>query len=118
MNRLPTGIDLSFFNGQTFMQMCIGRHDLQLNFDEGVSISVESVIGIFNVHGAETRCEDLTKAASLLTDLLDVAVVSASGTLDGTLHLEFERGQRVSIYDTKDHYESYVIKHHGQVIVV
>ena len=118
MNRLPVGVDLSFFHGQRLIQLCIGKHELQLNFDEGVTISVESVIGLAKAQHAETRCEDLTQAVPLLTGLLNLAIASATGTSEGTLQLEFEDGRRLSIYDSGRQYESYTIKHRGQIIVV
>ncbi len=118
MNRLPAHIDLSFFHGQRLMQVCVGAHDLLLHFDEGVSISIESEVACTSTDGTRTRYDDLTRATPFVIAFLDRSIVSAQGTPDGTLHLEFDDRRHFHVYDSNEHYESYVITHGDQTIVV
>jgi uncharacterized protein DUF6188 len=98
--------------------VCVGAHDLQLHFDEGVSVSVESVVTCVTADGEEIRYEDLIKTAPCPLSFLHRTIVFAYATRDGTLQLEFDGKRRVSIYDSNERYESYVIKYKDGSIVV
>lgn len=99
MNGLPPNIDLSFFRGQSLIQVCVGAHDLHLHFDEGVSVSIESTVACFGPDSRKSPKDDLKDAAPFVIALLNRVIVSAQGTADGTLHLEFD-DRRSSMFMT------------------
>ena len=118
MYGLPIDIDLGFFSARTLIQVCIGAHDLILNFDGGVSVTVMSCIGVAGFKGTIRRHEDFRQAASVLVTLIDRTVASAQREGAGTLHLTFQGGGTLLIYDDTNEYESYVVTNGGQLLVV
>jgi hypothetical protein len=120
MNGLPTTTDVSFFAGQRLIQGCFGQNDLILNFDETehISIVVTSSIGCIDSGGVSRRVVDFKTEAPFLLDLLGIPVLSAEVRPAGTLRVYFEGGSQIEIYDDSDQFESYVISHSGERIVV
>ena len=118
MYGLPSTLDLSFLCGKTLLQICVGGADLILNFDGDVSITVTSSVGWTNAQKAHDVYEDFSKAVSVVATLLNKPVVSSRGNPSGTLTLEFLGGVTLELYDDSKQYESYVIKHGSDVIVV
>jgi len=111
-------VDLDFFLGKTLIQVCIGANDCNLNFDDGLRISVTSVIGCVESNNVYRKYEDFRQAAPNLVALLDRVVMSAREVTGGTLSIEFRGGGRLDIYDDSKEYESYVIRHKDKQIVV
>lgn len=118
MYGLDRNVDLSFFNGKTLLQACFGVHELILNFDDGLSITVTSSLGICDKHDTLQICDDFRQAASSILAQLNRKVLSNKGEQNGTLTLFFEGGGIISLYDDSDKYESYVIKIGKNIIVV
>jgi hypothetical protein len=118
MYGLPKEIDLSFLVGRELLQVCFGRHDLNLNFDRNVHISVTSCIGYSGVQGDLCRQEDFAAASQFLTSLLSQTVLSVKGDDEGTLVLIFSGGPELFVYDNSKQYESYTIQHGEQIVVV
>jgi hypothetical protein len=118
MNGLPENVQLGFLVGQELIQVCAGRHEIQLHFDGGASISAEGVIVYVDSAGAETRFDRPSPATPVLLELLNQTIEAARGTSDGTLHLRFEGGECLNVYDSNESYESYTIRHQGGIIVV
>jgi hypothetical protein len=118
MNRLPSDLDLSFFKDKPLFQVCIGANELILNFDDYVSITVTSRIGLTGILASHDTYEDFSKAAPAVVALLNDVVVAAEGDSAGTLTLTFRSGIKLEFYDTSDHYESYLVKNGDKVIVV
>jgi hypothetical protein len=116
MYGLPRDVSLAFFEQRTLLQVCIGAHDLILNFD-GISVTVTSSIGLSDGHVVQ-RYQDFPQAAPALVTLLNQKITSAVGKDAGTLELLFIGGLTLSIYDDSKEYESYTIKNGGQLIVV
>jgi hypothetical protein len=116
MYGLPRGIDLSFFQQKSLLQVCFGLHDLILNFDD-VSVTVTSSIGISD-SATTQNCENFLQAAGPLTALLERRVTSASGDTAGTLKLDFDNDKSLFIYDDSRKYESYTIRYADKLIVV
>ena len=118
MHRLPPDIDLTFLREKPLFQVCIGQNEMILNFDESVSITVTSRIGITGRLEKFDTYEDFTKAAPAVLALLHDVVTAAEGDTDGTLTLTFRSGIKLEFFDTTERYESYLVKHGDKVIVV
>jgi len=110
-------VDLSFFKGATLVQICLGSNDLGLNFDiPSIQIMMQSEFGT-RVAGEERVFHNLTDG-HLLRSFLDREASEASWGEKGTLILTITGGGQVLIFDDSDQFESYTIRHSGQIIVV
>jgi hypothetical protein len=118
MYGLPPDLDLSFFNGRTLEQVCIGANELILNFDEYLSVTVVSRIGCSMGNDSQRFYDDFREAAALVVKFIGDTIVASKGDSVGTLTLEFTGGGRLSLFDDSKQFESYVIKHGESVIVV
>ena len=117
MYGLPQDIDLTFFVGQMLSQVCFSRHILILNFDDNVSISIESSIGFSSPNSDIQKNEDFCLMADTLLSLLEQKIISVHTDPNGTLTLCFANIALI-IYDDSSCYESYVIQNGMTVIVV
>ena len=118
MYGLPQDVNLAFFNDKTLLQACFGAHELILNFDGDVSLTVTSSVSCVAPDGTMQRYDDFCQAAAEVLALLNRTVLFAEGDAAGTLTLRFDGGQKLVIYDDSKAYESYIIKNGGQIIVV
>jgi hypothetical protein len=118
MYGIPSGMDLSFFNERTLIQVCIGAHDLILNFDGGVSVAVTSSVALATSAVPYHRQDDFREAASCLVRLIDRKVESAGSEGAGTLRIRFAGDDTLYIFDDSEQYESYTIKNRERLIIV
>ncbi|MDX9791896.1 MAG: hypothetical protein RBU24_00170 [Kiritimatiellia bacterium] len=118
MYGLEQNVDLGFFIGRTLLQACFGVHDLILNFDEDVCVTVTSSLGISDNNGQLRICDDFRQAASVILAQLNRTVLTVNGEPNGTLTLVFDGGERLAFYDDSDKYESYVIQFGKRIVVV
>jgi hypothetical protein len=118
MYGLPHDINLAFFSGKTLLQVCIGAHDLILNFDDDVCVTVTSSVACMDSSNTMRRYDDFGAGASTLAALLNQTVVSAQGDEVGTLTLRFNNGGMLAVYDDSKEYESYTIKNGEHLIIV
>ncbi len=118
MYGLPHNINLGFFDGKTLVQVCFGVHDLILNFDDDVSITVTSSLGYVDSSNNIHQHDDFRQIAVIVLALLNQSVLSAEGNDKGTLTLKFDGGGMLTIYDNSKKYESYTIKNGEQMIIV
>ena len=117
MYGLPKDLDLSFLKDAILLQVCIGENEVILNFDKGISITIESRFCFRSTSGNESIFEDAPSSAAFLVELLSDSITDVLGHLDGTLRLSFDTGETLSIYDDNAEYESYLIKH-GEIVIV
>ena len=118
MYGLPSRVSLSFLEGRTLLQVCIGLHDLILNFDGDTTITVCSSIGYSTMCGEVTHYVDFRQSANLLCMLLGKSILVARNGGGGTMALEVVNESTLYLYDDSADYESYMIKHGDQLIVV
>lgn len=119
MYRLPKDIDLSFFRARELLGIVFGLHQFQMQFDRSLLLSIEGRIE-HTLQKSVTSWDQgkpPISAASLLT-LLGLSVVSATGTEDGTLTLEFSNSDIVKVFDSNEGYESYQINNNDEIIIV
>ncbi len=118
MHGLPMNIDLCFIEVKKLEQVCIGEHQIILNFEDALSISIETAIHVHESDNNLRTFELLRDSAQSLCSLLGLCVQRAVGSPDGTLSLEFENGTRLVVYDDNENYESYQIRFGDKLIVV
>lgn len=117
MYKLPPDMSFSFLAERTLIQVCIGMHELILHFDNDISITVCSSIGLVGQSGQITEYVDFRQAAMPLCSLIGESITSAQNAGNGVLALQFNR-KSLNLYDDSDTYESYIIDNAGQCIVV
>jgi hypothetical protein len=118
MNGFPPNVDLGFISGRQLIQVCVGLHDLILNFDENVRLLVTSCISVSDAQGPDKRFEDFRDAVGEVARALGEKVRSAEAEDDRTLRIEFENGVWMRVFDDSDQFESFVIHGpSGEIIV-
>ena len=117
--RLPDDFALPSFRGACLVQIAIGQHQIQLNFDgKNRGVCIESRYAIEDpAHGRE-EFTTMPGGAAQLAALLGAHLDEVSGTCDGTLKLSFATGITLIIFDDSSHYESYQIHDGDRLIVV
>ena len=118
MYGLPDDIDLSFLEGATLLQVCLGENEVILRFDPDLSITIESTFRARTPARQEALFRDPRSAAAVLVELISDVITKAQGRTDGTLRLSFSRGGVLEIYDDSKQYESYQIQHGEDLYVV
>jgi len=115
MYGLKKGIDLSFLKDREVTQVAIGNFDAQFGFDEDVRISVWDTFDYFDGTTELSWKAEPTYAqvAARTVALLGATISSFEAHEDGTLHLAFSNGHRLTIPDSSKEYESYSITRPG-----
>jgi hypothetical protein len=118
MYGLPQSTDLSFLVGAEAIQVCVGAHSLQLQFSNEISIVCQCDM-VVQVDGllSEVSCDHPTSAVALFA-LLGNAIADIGRARRGDLILNFEAGTKLTVLDSSDQYESYVIWRAGDSIAV
>lgn len=112
MYGLPEGFDGTRLIGRFLLQISFGRYQIQLRFDEKVTIAVESGFVYRDSSTSAPRAidiPDLPATQSELLQLLHHKVVNAFGDKEGTLTLEFDHGAALQCLDDEPCYEAYQI---------
>jgi hypothetical protein len=110
MYGLPSNTNLSFLKGRELLQLCIGRHQVQLRFDGDVTISLE---GEFTLDGQRHAVGD----GHRLHVLLGLGIETTRPEGRGDIVLSFDQHTLV-LHDSKASYESYELRGPGIDIVV
>ena len=118
MYGLKSGTDLNFLKGRTLIQACFGPHDLILNFDENVSISIWSALSLGQSRARPQRHSAFAEVSREVLGLLEKEVLEVGWTPGGTVSLTFEGHQHLELYDDNAGYESYAISGPAGLIVV
>ena len=118
MYGLPSGTNLDFIKGTSLIQACFGPHDLVLNFDEKVSISISSSVAVGRVGTSPVRAAKFEAISHDILGLLNRAVQNVTWTQNGTVSLIFEGNELLEIYDDSTNYESYPVRGPMGLIVV
>jgi hypothetical protein len=118
MYGLASGTNLDFFKGKTLLQACFGPHDLILNFDEGVSISIYSSLAVGPRGTNLVRDSAFETVSQEILRLLNKQVTEVSWTQSGTFSLTFEGNNLLELYDDSPNYESYTISSSIGLLIV
>ena len=109
MYGIPKTIDFSFLLGKMVEQVCLGQYQTQIHLDDA-NISIECKHTLFIAEGLrkitwerdEFPSEGISK---LLGQTLSRVAVEDSGALEFT----FSKGDRLSLFDDSEQYESFQI---------
>jgi hypothetical protein len=114
---LEPGLDLSFWSGASLDQVAIGLHQVQLIFDQQISLSVE---GDYRVGDASEMVtfSDATSGASHIVRLLGLNVLRAIDAGQGVLRVEFSGGLFFEAVDSSDLFESYNFHNGSDLYIV
>lgn len=104
--------------GRVLEQLCFGRHELILNFDDGLSITVEGAAGITLAGDSESVVADPLDIASVLVGLISDTVRTTEVKDARSFSIEFARGQVLRLIDSSERYESFQVRHGDRLIVV
>jgi hypothetical protein len=116
MNGLPENVNFDFFVGRELGGITFGRWQIIFLFDQEVELSVESEFEL-DEGKSRKRFSDPLLAAHQLVQLIGSTVTDVGARTDGTLILTWGSGQRMTVFDSAEHYESYQV-HHGKAIWV
>jgi hypothetical protein len=117
MNGLPTDLDLTPFLGAEVLQVCIGRHQLQIHLHERIQVAVEGGCILRGASQPAMRIEQYGESASSLCRLIGAEVRSASRTDDGGLLLQLSNDLEFQALNDSKQFESFQI-HFGDKVYV
>jgi hypothetical protein len=118
MHKLPSNVDLKFLLDATLLQVCVGAYEVILNFDDDISITVESSFVLGAVGGDRERFDQFPTAAQALAGLLHMRVTQVKYKTDSNLYLQFSDGFEVEVDGGDPAYECYLIRHGEREFVV
>lgn len=101
MGELNTA-DIQFLVGKHLLQVAVGQHQVQLHFDDNVSISIECALCCAGV-----TTSDATHQGKLLIDLLGLVIVSGRIDDDDRLTITFGNGTEVTLIPDDPRFEAY-----------
>jgi Family of unknown function (DUF6188) len=122
MYGLPKDFDGSRLVGRFLQQICYGLYQIQLHFDERLTIAIESTLlyrdSAMASDPKRIHIPDVPTLRSDLLQLLHHAITNASGDQEGTLAMEFDNGHVLQCLDDQPGYEAYEIKMGDESIIV
>ena len=118
MYGIPVGETFASIEGRVLAQLCFGRHELILNFDDGLSTTVEGALGITLAGAAESVVDDALDIASVLVDLISATVTAIEVNDPRSFSMGFAQGHIVRLVDSSERYESFQVRHGDRLIVV
>ena len=113
MHGLPDNVDLDFLLARQLTQVAVGQFEVQLNFDEGVSIAVFG-----ELERAGHRYAPGAATGQMLLDLLGRSVRAARGVAARHVQLDFDDGTTLLVRESDEPFESYTITGPDASIVV
>jgi hypothetical protein len=121
MYGLPKDFDCGRLVGRFLEQICYGLYQIQLRFDQALTISVESSFLYKDPAAPQPKRIDIPGGPAIqscLLHLLHHTIVKASGDDEGTLTLEFDNGHVLQCLENEGPYESYQINIGDRLIIV
>ncbi len=118
MYGIPEDFDWSFMIGQEVLQICIGRNEVIINFDN-ISITVECSFA----HSAESKDADfdgiLPLKATSLVSLIGYCPTRVIRQSQQLLEIHFSNREKLSLNDDSLQYESFIVNGaDGPLIIV
>lgn len=109
MYGIPKTIDLSFLLGKMVQQVCLGRYETQIRLDDA-NISIECRHTLFVAQDSQEIVWERDKFPSEgISKLLGQTLSGVTVEDSGALELTFSQGDRLSLFDDSEQYESFQI---------
>jgi hypothetical protein len=118
MYGLSKKTDLSFLIERQLEQVAIGLYQVQLNFDQDVSISLECKFDHTSNGKSLITSENLPSSASSLLQLIGSKLIRVENHGNGNIEIIFSDQSIVKIFDDSESYESYQISAPGINLIV
>ena len=119
MYKINKNISFDFLKGKMLQQICIGKYQMIFNFEDSVSVSIESKFTLKLSHDYYEQWESSSKNIPIrIFGLLDQKIVDVFVPNEMTLQLLFENGDEMMIYDSNNNYESFQVTHKTDTIIV
>jgi hypothetical protein len=118
MYGLNKNTDLSFLIQRQLEQVAIGLHQVQLNFDQDVSISLECQFDHISNGESLITSKNLPHSASSLLQLIGSKICEVENPGNGNIENIFSDQSIVKIFDNNESYESYQISAPGINLIV
>ncbi|WP_182112688.1 MULTISPECIES: DUF6188 family protein [unclassified Actinotalea] len=116
MYGLPPSTDLSALRGLLLTQVCVGQHEVNLNFEGECRIMVTST---FVMHSGGRETSDRSEILTEFIASLGKAIQSVEWNVAGTVRLRFAgRAATIDILDDEPNYESYEIQFKDRPLIV
>jgi hypothetical protein len=103
---------------QTLLQVCIGKYQVALRFDDAIVISIECDFELVSLATTNRAPTDRYANAAALLSLVDTKITSVATEGGTTLVLRFSNDQVLKIHDSNEGYESFQIHGPGIEIIV
>jgi hypothetical protein len=117
MKGLPTNVDLEPLFRARVIQLCFGENEVQVHFDKGARVVVESEMLYRTAASTETRISKYAAAATVLCRMPGQQVVTANREADGGLSLRFDGGDELHVLNDSVQCESFQIHIAGKTYV-
>jgi len=117
MYGLPKDFKGEFLVGRTLELICFAQYQVNLHFDENVSIVVESALSHQESSNSAIRRVKIPVAQSDLMVLLGHSILKAFGDDEGTLTIEFDNGRVLQCFDQPAYEAYHIIQGEDEIIV-
>lgn len=114
MYGLPKNFPYKSFQRVRLIQVCVGENDLQLHFDNDISLLITSSVRLLKDGG---NYSNFAAAATPVASLLGSEIVSSTSNGDKCLVLAFA-SDVLEIIDDSEKFESFVVKIGEQKFVI
>ena len=119
MYGLPDGFDCSIFSGRQLVRVCLGLHQIQLDFEPSMTLSMECEFEVtLSGDSARFQPQSYGEASIELYRLLGKTIVSAESGIDGRLQLVFSESCTLVVMDSNANAESYEVLVNGSQIAL
>lgn len=116
MNGISQNEDLSDLIDKVIIQICIGLHEIVINFDDDSYITLECLFS-FNAKDWHDM-KNIVSSCKQFVKLLGKKVICGEIVNDKTVMLRFECGEKLYFNDSNEYYESFQIKMPNKHIIV
>ena len=118
MYGVPDKQRLMRFIGKALIQICIGSHQVILQFEDNLSISVETKIEHDIPDEGARHYNEYWKQDTSLSRLLGARIDDIDVILSRRLCLKFSNEHSISVDDDSNEYEAMAIRIDGDLIIV
>ena len=118
MYGLPSSFDPSVFVGRELELVCFSVNTITLTFDQKIRVTILRSFIYHPSPNAEAIKQTLPVASSTLMCLTGKIVRSAKADRDGTLTIQFESRESLTLVDELRGYDSYTLQIGDEEIVV
>jgi Family of unknown function (DUF6188) len=109
MYGLNKNSDLSFLVEKQLCRVSVGLYQVQLNFDQDISIYMECQFDHILNGKSQILSEDLPSSASSLLQLIGSTIAKVENQGNGDIEIIFSNQNVLKVFDNNKSYESYQI---------